>query len=88
MPPGICGMTTLTRKTTLTAAALACALLAGCATTTDCGSDWYAIGARDGRLGAQPQAEYYASRCAAPVDRALYASGWQDGFAQRPTPGW
>jgi len=71
------------------AAAFAATLLAGCASgTSDCGSDWYGIGARDGRLGAQPQPDYYASRCSGPVDRAQYASGWQVGYAQRPVPGW
>ena len=60
-----------------------CALLAGCA-GVDCGSDWYATGQRDGRLGAEPQAENYAARCAGQVDRARYAEGWQSGFAMRP----
>jgi hypothetical protein len=61
-------------------------LIAGCA--TDCGSDWYALGQRDGRLGAQPQSEFYAARCAAPVDAARYSDGWRAGYAQRPLPSW
>jgi hypothetical protein len=71
------------------AAVLAATLLAGCATSaSDCGPDWYAIGQRDGRLGAVPQDQYYAARCAAPVDHAQYFSGWEVGYAQRPLPGW
>jgi len=62
--------------------AACCAILAGCA--SDCGSDWYAIGQRDGRLGAEPQAEIYAARCGGQVDRARYAEGWQSGFEMRP----
>jgi hypothetical protein len=72
----------------ITAALLAATLLAGCATSSDCGPDWYAVGQRDGRLGAPPQDQYYASRCTAPVDPARYASGWEAGFAQRPLPTW
>jgi hypothetical protein len=68
-------------------AALASTVLAGCA-TTDCSRDWYAVGQRDGSLGALPQYEYYSARCAAPVDRTQYMSGWEDGFARRPLPNW
>ena len=56
--------------------------LGGCA--ADCGGDWHAIGARDGRLGATPQADIYASRCGGNVDRARYAEGWEAGNAMRP----
>ena len=64
--------------------ALACFIgLAGCA--ADCGPDWYAIGQRDGVLGAQPQDEIYAQRCGG-VDAARYREGWQDGFSRRPRP--
>jgi len=64
-------------------------LIAGCAATAaDCGPDWFAVGARDGRLGAQPQAEFYAARCAAPVDAARYSDGWRAGYDQRPLPSW
>lgn len=52
----------------------------------DCGPDWHAIGQRDGRLGAQPQAESYARRCGVEVDTASYLRGWQEGFAMRPRP--
>jgi len=58
------------------------AMLGGCA--ADCGGDWYAIGQRDGRLGATPQADIYASRCSGNVDRARYQEGWQSGDAMRP----
>ena len=57
-------------------------MLGGCA--ADCGGDWYAIGARDGRLGARPQADIYASRCGGNVDSARYQEGWQAGDAMRP----
>ena len=50
----------------------------------DCAGDWYAIGQRDGRLGATPQADIYASRCGGNVDRARYQEGWQSGDAMRP----
>jgi hypothetical protein len=56
-------------------------LAGGCA--ADCGPDWYAIGQRDGRLGAY-QAEIYARRCSVTVDTGRYEEGWQEGFAQRP----
>jgi hypothetical protein len=58
----------------------------GCATTADCGGDWYAHGWRDGRYGAFAQAELYARRCAT-VDVGEYNRGWRDGAADRPTLG-
>lgn len=61
----------------------ACAILTGCA-GLDCGSDWYATGQRDGRIGAEHQIENYAARCGGNVDRTRYAEGWQEGWAQRP----
>jgi len=69
-------------------AALACALIAGCAgiATSDCASDAYSLGTRDGRLGATPQAELYAQRCGASIDREKYEAGWNAGRAQRPSP--
>jgi hypothetical protein len=57
--------------------------LTGCA-SLDCGSDWYATGQRDGRLGADSQVENYAGRCGGNVDRARYAEGWESGWAMRP----
>jgi len=68
---------------------LVAAALGGCATASkDCSANWYETGQRDGRLGATPQADYYAARCAGAVDRARYQSGWEDGYAQRPLPLW
>ena len=65
-------------------------ILGGCASlgSSDCTADWYQVGKRDGRLGAQPQAEIYQRRCgaAAQVDAARYSEGWRDGFAERPKP--
>ncbi|MCD6041771.1 MAG: hypothetical protein K0R40_1374 [Burkholderiales bacterium] len=60
--------------------------LAGCA--ADCGPDWYEIGSRDGRLGAQGQIENYARRCGTAPDATRYAEGYRAGFAQRPIPNW
>ena len=79
-------MPTISMCPALAAATLACAFVSGCA--TDCASDWYAIGQRDGRIGAALQDEYYAARCAVPVDHARYVEGWEAGFAERPTPLW
>jgi hypothetical protein len=69
--------------------AVACLVaLAGCAGArfgaADCGPDWYAIGHRDGILGAYPQSDLYARRCDAPVDAARYGDGWRDGNSKRP----
>jgi hypothetical protein len=68
-------------------AAVGLVALAGCAGlgAADCGPDWYAVGQRDGILGAQPQEEIYAGRCGA-VDAARYREGWQDGISRRPRP--
>ena len=66
-----------------TAALAACALVTGCA-GVDCGSDWYSIGQRDGRIGAESQADGYAARCSGQVDRARYQEGLQAGLAMRP----
>jgi hypothetical protein len=66
-----------------TAALAAFALVAGCA-GVDCGSDWYSIGSRDGRIGAESQADAYAARCGGQVDRARYHEGLQAGLAMRP----
>ena len=63
-----------------------CAVIAGCAGTggIDCSSDWYGIGQRDGRLGADSQAERYAARCSGQVDRQRYEEGLSAGLAMRP----
>jgi hypothetical protein len=68
---------------------LACLLVTGCAglTSSDCGTDAFALGQRDGRLGASPQAERYAERCGT-IDAARYQEGWRDGYRQRPIPLW
>ena len=62
-------------------------VLAGCAGlgAADCGPDWYAVGQRDGILGAQPQEEIYAGRCGT-IDAGRYREGWQDGISRRPRP--
>lgn len=73
-------------KTSIAAAALL--LIAGCAglSSVDCTTDAYSLGARDGRLGATPQAELYAQRCGTAPDLQKYNEGWAAGRAQRPTP--
>ena len=50
----------------------------------DCGADWYEGGAAHGRLGATPQAEFYAARCNVKPDLARYEEGYRAGFDQRP----
>ena len=65
---------------------LSLALLGGCA--TDCASDWYALGQRDGRINAGSQAMIYASQCPGKVDEARYGEGYREGFSHRPVPGW
>ena len=66
-----------------TAAFLITLAVSGCA--ADCGGDWYEIGARDGRLGAESQLDNYAARCAGvKPDAARYAEGYSAGSAQRP----
>jgi hypothetical protein len=59
--------------------------LSGCA--VDCSSDWYAVGQRDGRLGAIDQSSSYQRSCSG-VDTAQYQEGWREGFSHRPLPGW
>jgi len=65
-------------------AAVCSAVLAGCAGfgVPDCGSDWYAVGQRDGMLGASSQAERYATKCPG-IDRSRYEEGKAAGFAAR-----
>ena len=75
-------------------AAVSCLIMAGCAglSGAECrSSDWYQIGQRDGRLGAQPQLDLYAAQCGqngARPDAARYTEGWQAGFSERPLPSW
>ena len=64
---------------------VASCLITGCA-SVDCGPDWYGIGQRDGRIGADSQIENYAGRCTGNVDRARYAEGLESGRAMRPRP--
>ena len=65
-------------------------LVAGCASVSsaDCSAGAYALGQRDGRLGATPQSDLYAQRCGAAPDRAQYDAGWRAGYSQRPIPLW
>ena len=69
---------------------LATLFLSACATAADCGADPYQLGRRDGRLnaGLDAQADFYAARCSAPIDRTRYAEGYRDGFRERPIPLW
>jgi hypothetical protein len=52
----------------------------------DCASDWFEIGKRDGRIGAYSQADRYAARCGAAVDRERYEQGHRAGSAERARP--
>jgi len=64
-------------------------LLAGCAgMTPDCGSDWRAIGANEGRIGARPNLDRYSAACPGKFDEARYLEGWRESYAQRPIPLW
>jgi hypothetical protein len=65
-------------------------LVGGCAgfSNSDCGGDWYSIGARDGRLGATPQPQSYGAHCGVPVDEQRYSEGWRAGYSERPVPLW
>ncbi len=56
--------------------------------SSECGADPYALGQRDGRLGATPQAEFYAQRCGTAVDGVKYEAGWRAGYSERPIPLW
>jgi hypothetical protein len=70
---------------------LICLLICGCASSgSDCTSDAYALGQRDGRLGAslEQQANIYGARCGAQVDGARYAEGWREANGSRPIPLW
>jgi hypothetical protein len=62
--------------------------LTGCAAGSDCGSDWGAVGERDGRMNFGYQAERYAARCSTKVDTAAYDEGFRRGTALRPPPNW
>jgi hypothetical protein len=64
-------------------AAASLVALAGCARlgAADCGPDSYAVGQRDGILGAQPQEEIYAGRCGA-VDAARYREAGRTALAE------
>jgi hypothetical protein len=72
------------------ATSLLCLLICGCAGTSDCTSNAYALGQRDGRLGAslEQQANIYGARCGAQVDGVRYAEGWRDANSSRPIPLW
>ena len=65
-------------------------LASGCAGMggADCTTDAYQLGQRDGRIGASPQADLYAARCSASIDRDRYLEGWRAGYSQRPIPLW
>ena len=57
--------------------------LSGCA-ALECDTNWFETGRRDGLLGAEAQAEYYARRCNGNVDVLRYLEGWHAGVALRP----
>jgi hypothetical protein len=67
---------------------LAIVSLSGCAGAggVDCAADWFEIGKRDGRIGAYSQADRYAARCGAALDRERYEQGHRAGSAERPRP--
>lgn len=70
--------------------AVGCLVFSGCAALNlsqeQCRSaDWYFLGDRDGRYGAQPQIELYTQQCAAHgvrADAARYHEGWIYGNSE------
>lgn len=77
---------TLSLMKTLLLLAASTAFVSGCATSSDCGNDWYSTGQRDGRAGAFPQADLYARRCGGAVNVEKYNAGYRDGYSERPIP--
>jgi hypothetical protein len=64
-----------------------CLLTTACASAgSECSSDAFALGRRDGVLGAQMQQT--GARCDAQFDQARYADGWRAGISARPIPLW
>ena len=61
------------------------ALLSGCVTASDCASDGYSVGKRDGRFATYPQGDRYVRSCSA-FDLQQYNAGYRDGLAERPNP--
>jgi len=64
------------------------AILGGCASAPDCGSNWRDLGANEGRIGARPNTERYGASCPGKFDEARYMEGWREAYSQRPIPLW
>ena len=66
-----------------------CTVLAGCASTggSDCSTDPFQLGQRDGVLGAN-EVDRLAARCGASFNTERYREGYRDVFARRPIPLW
>jgi hypothetical protein len=66
-----------------------CTMLAGCATAggSDCSTDPFQLGQRDGVLGAN-ELDRHAARCGASFNAERYRDGYRDGFSRRPIPLW
>jgi hypothetical protein len=66
--------------------AIACLLVGGCAGIDCQGTDWYALGQRDGMLDARSQIERYLDQCGNAADAARWQAGFNEAFARRPRP--
>ncbi len=70
--------------------ALACLLLvSGCAGTvgSDCATDPYQLGERDGVLRSY-EGTRHAARCGSGFNEAQYREGYADAASRRPIPLW
>jgi hypothetical protein len=64
-------------------------LVSGCAGTggSDCGTDAYQLGERDGVLRSD-EGSRHAARCGNGFDEARYREGYADAASRRPIPLW
>jgi hypothetical protein len=66
-----------------------CAVLAGCAGVgaSDCSTDPFQLGQRDGALGAN-EVDRHAARCGTSFNAERYREGYRDSVSRRPIPLW
>jgi len=69
---------------------MACLLLvSGCASTggSDCSTDAYQLGSRDGVLRSY-EGSRHAARCGSGFNEARYSEGYAEAASRRPIPLW
>lgn len=68
---------------------LLCLLITGCAGAggTDCSTDAYQLGQRDGVLRSD-EGSRHAVRCGASFNEGQYREGYADAASRRPIPLW